>query len=270
MAGAPGARAPGRGGGYLKRAHGPTVKGQLRIAWEYPVYEPEAAAEPTAPGGTFSVQERRALPAADAYRILAGEDQRPLLVLRECFWCNGTDDALLSTSEDNERTFLLSQWFHCVKLQPDTLDEDHPFRNLFAADDPSHLFVSTWSGEKRLDLLGDQSRTELWNAMETVLQSEYSDSVRRPLKELTSMLAKFDDLDVRIAQLEDRVDELIEEDGKSSPKLRRTRAQLEKAKKERSELLARRQKISDLGLTPTPAPAPEGAGTGARGSDGAG
>ena len=65
-----------------------------------------------------SVETKRTLPPEEAYAMLAGEDHRPLLVLRECMTCNGTDDALMTRKADNERTMLLSRWFHCVKLPP--------------------------------------------------------------------------------------------------------------------------------------------------------
>ena len=68
---------------------------------------------------------------------------------------------------------LMSRWFHCVKLPPDVVDEDHPFHELFAGEAPAHLFVARWNGAERLDLNGAQSRTELWGAMERLLTSEY-------------------------------------------------------------------------------------------------
>ena len=81
--------------------------------------------------GTVARPLRHALSSETVFRTLAGTDPRPLLVLRECAFCNGTDDALLSKGADNERTFLLSTWFHCVKLPVDVLKPDHPYYELF-------------------------------------------------------------------------------------------------------------------------------------------
>ena len=78
--------------------------------------------EPEAKHSTAK-KKRKALSREDAFKVIAGNDPRPLLVLRECKVCNGTDDALLKGGIDNERTFLLSRWFHCVKLPVDVLEE---------------------------------------------------------------------------------------------------------------------------------------------------
>ena len=110
---------------------GPSAKSYLRIEWEYPVYVPP---EESAAKDTFAKKKRVALSREEAFRFIAGDDPRPLLVLRECKVCNGTDDALLKGGVDNEKTYLLSRWFHCIKLPVDVMEEDHPFHNLFLQD----------------------------------------------------------------------------------------------------------------------------------------
>ena len=183
---------------------------------------------------------------------------RPLLVLRECLHCTGTDDALLTRQADNEKTMLLSRWFHCVKLPPDVLDDDHPFRNLFHADPQdgdedgapgaAHLFVARHDGSGRIDLDGAQSRTELWEAMGELLSSEYAKKTDRALKELLRTLDKYDVLDERIAQLEVDVDQRIEEDGPSSKKVKKMQKELAKLRAERDELREKAARISALQL----------------------
>ena len=172
---------------YLTTPRGPSARAQLAIAWEHPVDVAAAASAADAgaeAGRSRSVQARRALEPDQAFARLAGEDRRPLLVLRECLTCTGTDDALLTREADNEKTMLLSRWFHCVKLPPDVLEEDHPFHRLFEGDDPGHLFVSRWNGDERVDLRGDQSRTELWDLMNTRLAADYGKVPKKPLKQL--------------------------------------------------------------------------------------
>jgi len=72
---------------------------------------------------------------------------------RERHTCSGTEDALISSTEDNERTYLLARWFQCVKLPPDVLADDHPFRNPFPGEKPAHLFVANHDGSGRHDLV---------------------------------------------------------------------------------------------------------------------
>ena len=50
---------------------------------------------------------RSALTREAAFKVIAGDDPRPLLVLRECKVCNGPM-MLCSRAVDNEKTFLLS------------------------------------------------------------------------------------------------------------------------------------------------------------------
>lgn len=193
---------------------------------------------------------KQALTRAEAFRVLAGDDPRPLLVLRECLSCSGTDDALLSRSEDNERTLLFSRWFHCVKLPPDVLAPDHPFHVLFADKSPPHLFVSDARGGDLIALEGDQSRTELWSCMEKVLDREYEKDPGRALKRLAKLLGEYDVLDDRIARLKDRFEETIEDKGPHSPKLKKIQRDLTRAEEELAELLEEEAQASELELRP--------------------
>ena len=107
---------------------------ELRIQWDHPV-PPKPEVDPEA---TVAIP-RRALPLEEALAVIRGNDPRPLLVLRECVRCTGTEDALLKRMEDNERTFLMSRWFHCVKLPPAVLEPEHAFHNLFPGEKPGSL-----------------------------------------------------------------------------------------------------------------------------------
>ena len=123
----------GGGGSAPVTYRGASAKSLLRIEWDYPVYkQPEE--EKT--DGSAAKRIRQALSREDALACIVGDDLRPLLVLRECKVCNGTDDALLKGGIDNEKTFLLSAWFHCVKLPADVLEKDHPFHSLFTQEKP--------------------------------------------------------------------------------------------------------------------------------------
>jgi hypothetical protein len=214
---------------------GPSTRAILALDWNYPVHtavEPELAA-----GITAAKTARRALTYEQAFAEIAGEDPRPLLVLRECAVCNGTDDALLSRSAENERTFLLARWFRCVKLPVDVLLDEHPYRNLFPGGTAEHLFVSTRDGGKRIALEGERSRTELWSAMLEVLSADYASDPERQLKDIQRAFDRLDAVDQRVAETQSRFDELLETEGERSSKLKKTRQKLAALQRDRDALL---------------------------------
>jgi hypothetical protein len=223
-------------GAYTPNPRGPTSRVELKIAWEFPTYKEKLDAEA---GKTVAKRARHALDAAEAFTYLAGDDRRPLLILRECLKCNGTDDALMTRKEDNERTLLMSRWFHCIKLPPDVLSEDHPFHALFAGEKPGHLFFARWDGSQRKDLSGQQSRAELWDLMGSYLTAEYEKKIDSSVKELLALLDRFDRIDTDLLTVKDQMDELIEKGQAQSSKmgkLQQKLADLEAAKtKARSE-----------------------------------
>ena len=227
----------------------------LQLAWEYPVYTPEEVSTPD--GRTTAKTLRKALSAEEAFATIAGDDPRPLLVLRECFVCNGTDDALLSRGQvDNEKTFLFSRWFHCVKLPPDVLEDDHPFRNLFPGGTSEHLFMATRDGSLRVPLESERSRTELWGSMVEVLSADYRSDPQRSVKEIQGLLDDLDRVDLEIASLQTRMDELLETEGPDAPKLTKIQKKLGKAREERDALLTEVSKASKLELKNATAGAP--------------
>ena len=128
---------------------GPSSLLELAMDWDHPVYVAPAVVDD---GRTIAGEVRRSLPLAQALAYIAKDDPRPLLVLRDCFRCSGTDDALMTKKADNEKTMLMSRWFHCVRLPPDVLQKDHPFNALFPGEKPAHLFVSQSDGSGRASL----------------------------------------------------------------------------------------------------------------------
>ena len=234
-------------GVYLTAERGPSSRRSLLIDWDYPVF---VAAEAAASGLTRAKARRQALEREQAFRALAGEDRRPLLVLRECIACNGTDDALLSNQGDNEKTLLLSRYFHCVKLPPEVLADDHPFATVFGEQEPPHLFVSLPSGEGVLPLTGEQSRTELWDVMKRTLRATYAEDPHGRLRELSKCLDRFDVVDDKLERVEDRIERELEDHGPRSRKLTSLRRDEQKLKAERAELRKRVQQLSKARLKP--------------------
>ncbi|HJM39503.1 MAG TPA: hypothetical protein QGG59_05250 [Planctomycetota bacterium] len=245
-----GARPSGGGGGVpinIQRQR--TSKTLLKMNWDYPVYfsEAEKALEEST-DETVAQYVRTSLPREESFDWVAGDDPRPLLILRECLFCNGTDYALLNRKSDNEKTLLLSQWFHCVKLPNDVLAEDHPFRNLFDGKKPPHLFMCSPDGSNMLVLNGEQSRSELWSKMIATLKLEYREDPEKAVKSITKLLAEYDHLDSmedwRIEQLEN----LIEKDGPKSRKVKKLQKQIAKLKKDKEKAKSKEKGLFDLGL----------------------
>ena len=238
------------GSPYMTTSRGPTSRDELTIQWRYPNLEQEAVDDG---GRTRAIAADRALTAEEAFEVLAGDDPRPLLVLRECLTCNGTDDALLTREADNERTMLLTRWFHCVKLPPTVLEDDHPFHVLFEGKKPAHLFVSQRDGQGRIDLKGDQSRTELWGAMNAALAVAY-DKVnkkagpKKALSTLNKLLDDLDGLDEELHLTERRLEDEIEDKGPDGRKAKKLAKELADLRAERSALRAKAIEVSKLKL----------------------
>lgn len=224
---------------------GPTAKGVLDIEWEYPVYVPP---QEESDGKTVSKQYRRAMSREEAVAYIAGDDPRPLLVLRECKVCNGTDDALLKTGMENEQTFLLAAWFHCVKVPVDVMEEDHPFHNLFVKKNTEHLFICSIDGSNHNALESTTSRTELWKSMRKLIGIEYRKKPSSALKQIAKLLDRMDRTDQRWNDLMARRDEILEEDGPKSRKLPKLEKDLREAQAERQELVKAVTKASKLEL----------------------
>lgn len=236
---------------------GASARSILKLQWEYPNYVENVE---EADGRTAAKRVRRALSREDALKYLAGKDPRPLLVLRECKTCNGTDDALLSRGVvDNEKTFLLARWFHCVKLPVAVLEPDHPFHNLFDEKDPEHMFLCAADGSSRMGLESERSRVELWGAMNQVLVANYQQGPEDVVKKMAKAIDKFDQVDTRVAELEKKIDGILETDGPESKKLKKVQDDLASAKEERAGLFALIEKSTgELKLRTPPAGAEAG------------
>ena len=231
--------------GYVTTPRGPSARITLAIDWKYP----RPPAPQAKPGETVALPRRHALPADEALRVLAGDDPRPLLVLRECPRCSGTESALLCPDDSNERTYLLARWFHCVRLTPDTLDEDAPFRNLFPGEKPAHVFVANHDGTARHDLAGTYSRSELWDDMEGALEANYETGYASVMQRLTRLLDSLDGVDQVIADLETRL-ELAASDGGDARKTRALQAELNERRTQRDQLLTAAEGVSALKSKP--------------------
>ncbi|MGE3173019.1 MAG: hypothetical protein AB7O97_10380 [Planctomycetota bacterium] len=233
------------------------------------MWKPKA---PTTGGnsGTVSVEREHALPFAEAMELVVANDRRPLLVLRECERCKGTDHALLSRSLDNEQTTLLTHWFHCIKLPTNVLEADHPLTALFKpekeGDRVPHLFFCDPDGSNKAPLPGDQSQSELWDTMFQYLDRCYEGNAKKALKEMRRLLNEFDKIDSRMTEIRGAIDREIEKRGPESKKLEKLEKQLAKLEEEREELFVREKEIRDLALIELATPTVEAEGSDASGA----
>jgi len=239
-----------------------TSKKRLIMHWDFPVFRKADLSEGDA-SETVAALPDRALDRGAAFAYVAGDDPRPLLVLRECEYCVGSEVALLSRTQENDRTLLMAQWFHCVKLPNDVLRDDHPFRKLFDEKNPAHLVLANADGSDPLPLSGAQSQKDLWQRMGAVLAGAYTKDPERAAKAQYRLLAQLDHLDMREDELKSQLDLRIEKDGPASPKVRKLRNELEKIRTERAKALADEEKIVDLGVLEK-APEDEAAGIGSK------
>lgn len=234
--------------------HGRTSEALLNVNWEFPVYVPPA-------GAADQTRAVAALSREDALKAIAGDDRRPLLILRECFKCAGSDTALLSQTLRNERTVLLTHWFHCVKLPVQVAEANHPFAAIF--EDGTHVFLCSADGSKRVDFSGEQSQTQLWKAMTGLLRDSYEGDPEASVKEMLSLLTQFDRIDDQEGRLLVAIDNELETKGARSAKLERLQAELRDLGEKKADLVARQKKLAGLPLKtpaePVPADAPGGA-----------
>jgi hypothetical protein len=235
------------GAGPGNAPRGPSTKEWLKLAWDYAVYRSDASKS----DGTDVKAKRQALAREDALHAIAGSDPRPLIVLRECQFCNKTDKALLKPGADNERTLLLSRWFHCVKLPVDVIQPDHPFNALFPTNDAEHLFVCSADGSGKIPLESQTSRVELWSAMSRVLSTAYSKDPSAAAKDIVHVFDKLDILDGHVRDLENSRDQLLETAGKlDKDKVQKLEKEIDSAKKEIDASLRSIDRLAKLDLKP--------------------
>jgi hypothetical protein len=253
---ATGGKPSGRRGVAIDWRRGGTSKGLLTIAWTYPVREAVDS-----PNNTVTAQP---LTFDEALAAVAGDDPRPLLVLRECERCRGTDHALLSDLDD-EQTALMTQWFHCVKLPPNVLETRQPFRVLFSHAQSSpqcqgkwtpHLFLCSRDGSNLTVFSGAQSQPDVWAAMFTLIEQHYATDAHRVVRDLRAALSRFDELDEKERACKLRLAAEQDKNGADTERAKHCLAELEAVRNEREVLLARERLLAKLTLRPAAAAAP--------------
>jgi hypothetical protein len=195
---------------------------------------------------------RKALELDEALRAIAGNDPRPLLVLRDCARCNKTNDALLQPGGDNEKVMFLARWFHCVRLPIDVVSDDHPFHALFPSNDAEHLFVAARDGSHKHPLESDTSRTELCNAMSDVLAECYVKDPTPLYKDLHVYGDQLDALDTELHDLNAERARLMEARVPDRKKLEKVEGEIARVEKKLADKRAAIEKAGKIGLKPAP------------------
>jgi len=217
-------------------SRGKTSRERLEIDWDYPVIEAKQGAD-TAVRGPLTY--------AGALAAIADSDPRPLLVLRDCTVCKGGDHAMLSHTQQNDRTYLLSRWFHCVKLPTDVTSRSHVLCALFQDRGKSHLFLCNADGKNRVDLSGNQNPRRLRDAMIATLRSAYPDNVAGRTRELLRVLDEFDRIDARLLRVDAAFNRELERNGARTSRAKKLAMQLKEIVAERNELLEREHRLRE-------------------------
>ncbi len=224
---------------------GPTTRSLMKVTWDYPVQAVERS-------NATAVAQQTTLSRSEAIRALAGKDPRPLLVVRECPSCNKTDRTLLTPGIDNERTILLTRFFHCVKLPLNANEAGSPYQALFSTTNPEHLFVCASDGSAPAALSTEGSRPELWATMERTLNATYSKDASTAVREMSKHVDLIDTCERQLQELERRRDGLVE--GESRPdasKVRRLEEDAIRLRQSMQSSIASIDRLAHMGFKST-------------------
>ena len=218
----------------------------LDLNWHYPVAS--KFADHVKDGQTSAAAVERALPREVAFIKISETNRKPLLVLRECNWCKGTEHALFSRTLNNEKTMLLAQWFHCVKLPPNVLNKKHAFRKVFAGEKPPHVFISLSDGSQLIPFDGHQAQSALWNGMTKLINIAYEKKPKPAIKAMLKYLSHFDMLDAMAKEISDRIEKEREKSGPNSSKVKKLRKKLAKLQADKAKTMKLAKAVCDLKL----------------------
>ena len=177
---------------------------------------------------------------------LADGDRRPLLIYLRDHKSSPKVTSLLTSALKSERFQLASQWFHCVQVSNDVLQEGHAYHALFRGKNPARLLLASCDGKKIVPFLGTVQQKVNWPAIAGVLKKGYKKDPTTAVKKIERLLSKFDALD-------DKRKELRAQLARAGKKNQRSRIKILEAKlaaneKDRTQVFADKTKLEDLGL----------------------
>lgn len=228
-----------------------TSKEILELEWHYPVAHTFDANKPKANAKTSAVFVESALPRQEAFYKLNGDNRKPLLVMRECVRCKGTEHALFDRRLNNEKTKLLCQWFYCVKLPPKVLDAKHPFRNVFKKEKPPHLFICSYDGTNVTEFTGLQTQSQLQKSMIKLIRTSYEKKPLPAVKAMLRFLSEFDKHDGMLKLYGKKLqDEMLRPRPRKS-QLAKLKLKIQQTKKKKATAMKRAKAVCDLKLKVT-------------------
>ena len=188
--------------------------------------------------------------AEEALEEIRGLDKRPLLILRETPKDEDVDakgkkaTVLLNAAVKSENLKLASYWFHCVKVDARVTEESHPYHALFAGKNPPRMILSTWDGKKQYRFLGTPKHKIKWDKIIKILKVEYKRDPKKAVKDLYSVLSKYDFLDSKEKELRAQMDR-AKDKGKKA-RLATLEKKWKELQEDRVEADAREQKLREL------------------------
>lgn len=197
-----------------------------------------------------AIQSDAKLTFPEALAWIRGADTRPLLVARDSDEFEGEDGALLSEHGQNDKTILLSHFFHCVKLSRYVTNEKHPLHSLFRGPRPPHFFLATWDGKTILPFRGKQSSNALWGAMRRVLRADYVRDPTQVVDRWLRLLDKYDALQRHIEELQKQ--KRAQGERGRDKRVASLARQIEKAEKQLEEAQDVERKMLAVGLKRAP------------------
>ena len=177
-------------------------------------------------------------------------DKRPLIIVRESAKAEDQDakgkktTAMLDAAMKSENLILASYWFHCVKVDSRVTEEAHPYNALFAGKNPPRMILSTWDGKRQYSFLGTSKSKIRWDKIVKVLKVEYKRDPKKAVKELYSVLSKYDFIDSKEKELRSQMDR-AKDKGKKA-RLKTLDTKWKKLQEDRAETDKREQKLREL------------------------
>ncbi len=243
MPNTPGPKTP-RGGMIIPMTRQTTSKAILAVDWDCPVAESFRKS-----GSTYAA--KGVMSRVEALRFIAGKDSRPLLILRECTKCRGTEHALFHRRLKNERIKLLLNWFHCVKLPPEVLKPTHPFHRLFFEPKKRssvHLLIATTDGVHRTEFSGLQSQSLMRNSLVSMIEKSYEKKPNVALRSMLKHLSQFDRFDLREVELLRALDREAEGHGLKTSKHKKLTKELVVVRAQKAKSMKTAIAVCDLKL----------------------
>jgi vacuolar-type H+-ATPase subunit I/STV1 len=145
---------------------------------------------------------------------------------------------------NSENLKLASYWFHCVKVDSRVTEEGHPFHSLFAGKNAPRMVLSSWNGKVQYKFLATSKDKIKWDKIVKVLKVEYKRDPKKAVKDLYTVLSKYDFIDSKEKELKSQMDRAKDKNKQS--RIKALEKKLEELKSERAETEKREQKLREL------------------------